>query len=68
MQDYLRTKTALKLRDNPIKHHNSQQQTPELKRGRKKKSDLNRCLHALLNKNGAHFFSEWRQKLAQKVN
>lgn len=60
MQDYLRTKTAIKLRGNPIKHHNSQQQRPEVKRGRKK-SDLNRCLHALLNKNGAHFFSESSQ-------
>lgn len=36
MQDYLRTKTAIKLRGNPIKHRNSQQQTPEVEIGRKK--------------------------------
>lgn len=67
MQDYLRAKSDVKLRGNLIKHHNSQKR--DLKsRELEKKSDLNRCLHALLNRNVVHFFSELKQKLAQKVN
>lgn len=36
MHDYLRTKITIKLRGNLIKHHNSQEQRPDVNRVEKK--------------------------------
>lgn len=57
MQDYLRTETDIKLRGNPFKYHNSQKERPE---------DLNRCLHALLNRNVAQGFFRIETKVSSE--